>query len=60
MFTVLLLAGIEKVVNLAIATDPITQAGLQPLSGKVLRLVMAEPAIELIRFLMMTTFALNL
>ena len=46
MFTVLLLAGIEKVVNLAIATDPITQAGLQPLSGKVLRLVMAEPAIE--------------
>ena len=46
MFTVLLLAGIEKVVNLAIATDPITQAGLQPLSGQVLRLVMAEPAIE--------------
>lgn len=46
MFTVLLLAGIEKVVNLAIATDSITQAGLQPLSGKVLRLVMAEPAIE--------------
>ena len=46
MFTVLLLAGIEKVVNLAIATDPITQAGLQPLSGKVLRLIMAEPAIE--------------
>ena len=46
MFTVLLLAGIEKVVNLAIATDPITQAGLQPLSGKVLRLMMAEPAIE--------------
>ena len=34
MFTVLLLAGIEKVVNLAIATDSITQAGLQPLSGK--------------------------
>lgn len=46
MFIVLLLAGIEKVINLAIATDPITQAGLQPLSGKVLRLVMAEPAIE--------------
>nr|WP_144917641.1 hypothetical protein [Moraxella osloensis] len=46
MFIVLLLAGIEKVVNLAIATDPITQTGLQPLSGKVLRLVMAEPAIE--------------
>ena len=46
MFTVLLLAGIEKVVNLAIATDPITQAGLQPLSGKVLRLVMKEPALE--------------
>lgn len=46
MFTVLLLAGIEKVINLAIATDPITQAGLQPLSGKVLRLMMAEPAIE--------------
>lgn len=46
MFTVLLLAGIEKVINLAIATDPITQAGLQPLSGKVLRLMMTEPAIE--------------
>ena len=46
MFTVLLLAGIEKVVNLAIATDPITQAGLQPLSGKVLRLMITEPAIE--------------
>ena len=46
MFTVLLLAGIEKVINLVITTDPITQAGLQPLSGKVLRLVMAEPAIE--------------
>lgn len=46
MFTVLLLAGIEKVVNLAIATDSITQAGLQPLSGKVLRLMITEPAIE--------------
>lgn len=46
MFTVLLLAAIEKIVNLAIATDPITQAGLQPLSGKVLRLMMNEPLLE--------------
>lgn len=46
MFTVLLLAGIEKVINLAISTDPITQAGLQPLSGKTLRLVMTEPPLE--------------
>lgn len=46
MLTVLLLAGIEKAVNLAIATDPITQAGLQPLLGKSMRLVMTDPAIE--------------
>lgn len=46
MLTVLLLAGIEKVVNLAITTDPITQAGLQPLMGKSMRLVMKDPAIE--------------
>lgn len=46
MFTVLLLAGLEKVINTALVVDPITQAGLQSLSGKVLRLVMAEPAIE--------------
>ena len=46
MFTVLLLAGIEKVVNLALATDAITRLGLESLSGKTMRLVMAEPAIE--------------
>lgn len=46
MFTVLLLAGIEKVINLAISTDPITQAGLQPLSGKAMRLILREPNIE--------------
>lgn len=46
MFTVLLLAGIEKAVNLALATDPITQIGLQSLSGKSMRLVMNEPPLE--------------
>lgn len=46
MFTVLLLAGVEKAVNLALATDPITQMGLQSLSGKTMRLVMNEPPLE--------------
>lgn len=46
MFSVLLLAGLEKFINLALATDPITQAGLQPLSGKAMRLIMREPALQ--------------
>ncbi|MFW2176335.1 MULTISPECIES: ubiquinone biosynthesis accessory factor UbiJ [unclassified Moraxella] len=46
MFTVLLLAGVEKIVNLALATDPITQAGLQPLTAKSLRLVLREPNLQ--------------
>ena len=47
MLTVLLLAGAEKLINFAIASDEITKAGLAPLAGKVLRLNMAMPEIEL-------------
>lgn len=47
MLTVLLLAGAEKLINLAIASDEITQAGLVPLAGKVLRLNMGMPEINL-------------
>ncbi len=47
MLTVLLLAGAEKLINIAIASDEITQAGLAPLAGKVLRLNMAMPEIHL-------------
>lgn len=47
MLTVLLLAGAEKLINFAIASDEITKAGLAPLAGKVLRLNMAVPEIEL-------------
>lgn len=47
MLTVLLLAGAEKLINFAIASDEITQAGLAPLAGKVLRLNMAVPEIHL-------------
>ncbi|WP_367110511.1 SCP2 domain-containing protein [uncultured Psychrobacter sp.] len=47
MLTVLLLAGAEKLINMAIASDEITQAGLAPLAGKVLRLNMAMPEIHL-------------
>lgn len=43
MITVLLLTGIEKLINFAIASDQITQSGLAPLSGKVLRLNLAMP-----------------
>lgn len=46
MLPVFLLIAIEKIINLALASDPITQAGLTPLSGKVMRLKMREPAIE--------------
>ncbi|WP_201582755.1 ubiquinone biosynthesis accessory factor UbiJ [Psychrobacter jeotgali] len=47
MLTVLLLAGAEKLINIAIASDEITQAGLAPLAGKVLRLNMAMPELQL-------------
>ena len=47
MLTVLLLAGAEKLINLAIASDEITKAGLAPLAGKVLRLNMAMPEVNL-------------
>ena len=47
MLTVLLLAGAEKLINLAIASDEITKSGFAPLAGKVLRLNMAMPEIRL-------------
>ena len=47
MLTVLLLAGAEKLINFAIASDEITKSGLAPLAGKVLRLNMAMPEISL-------------
>ena len=47
MLTVLLLAGAEKLINIAIASDEITKAGLAPLAGKVLRLNMGTPEVNL-------------
>lgn len=47
MLTVLLLAGTEKLINIAIASDEITQAGLLSLAGKVLRIEMAVPELHL-------------
>ena len=47
MLTVLLLAGAEKLINMAIASDEITKAGLAPLAGKVLRLNMDTPEVNL-------------
>lgn len=47
MLTVLLLAGAEKLINVALMSDEITQAGLEPLAGKVLRLNMTMPEIHL-------------
>lgn len=46
MLTVLLWAGAEKLINIAIGSDEITQAGLLPLAGKVLRLNIATPKIQ--------------
>ena len=46
MLTVLLLAGAEKLINMAIGSDEITKAGLSPLTGKVLRLNMAMPELQ--------------
>ena len=45
MLTVLLLAGAEKLINVALMSDEIPQAGLEPLAGKVLRLNMAMPGL---------------
>lgn len=47
MLTVLLLASAQKLINIAIASDEITRAGLEPLAGKVLRLQMATPEINM-------------
>jgi ubiquinone biosynthesis protein UbiJ len=47
MLTVLLLAGAEKLINVALMSDEITQAGLEPLAGKVFRLNMAMPELHL-------------
>lgn len=47
MITVLLLAAAEKLINIAINSDEITQGGLEPLAGKVLRLNMMMPEIHL-------------
>lgn len=47
MITVLILAGVEKLINLAIRSDHITKSGLNPLSGKVLRLDMHTPKFSL-------------
>lgn len=47
MMMTLLLAGVEKMVNFAISSDKITQAGLTPLSSKVLRLKMNNPSLQL-------------
>lgn len=47
MLTVLLLAGAEKLINLAIASDDITKAGLAPLAGKVLQLNIGTPEISI-------------
>lgn len=43
MLLVLSLVAIEKLVNLAIASDPITQINLQTLSGKTLQIVLKQP-----------------
>ena len=40
MLTVLILTGIEKLINVALKSDPITLRGLEPLAGKSLRLDM--------------------
>lgn len=47
MLMVLLLAGVEKLINVAIASDDVTQAGLEPLAGKVLRLNMVMPELHI-------------
>lgn len=47
MLTVLVLAAAEKLINFAIQSDDITKSGLEPLCGKVLRLNMQLPQLQL-------------
>lgn len=47
MITMLILAAAEKLINLAVRSDKITQAGLLPLSGKVLRLTILSPELQM-------------
>lgn len=47
MLSVLLLVACEKIINTAISTDSVTQNGLKRLSGKTLRMVLREPAIQI-------------
>ncbi len=47
MLFVMLLAGVEKLVNFAIQSDKITQLGLEALAGKSMRLVMTTPALQI-------------
>lgn len=47
MFGVLLLVACEKIINTAISTDSVTQNGLKPLSGRTLRVVLREPAVQI-------------
>lgn len=46
MIPVFVLIALEKIINTTLKTDAITQAGLRPLAGKVMRLVIHEPAVE--------------
>ncbi len=46
MIFVMLLAGVEKLINFAIQSDKLTQLGLEPLSGKSIRLIMTTPNIQ--------------
>ncbi len=46
MLQVMALAAVERIINVALATDPITQDGLKPLSGKVLRVNISAPQLS--------------
>lgn len=47
MLAVLSLVAVEKIINTAIASDPITQLNLQALTGKTLRVVIGEPRLKI-------------
>lgn len=47
MLAVLSLVIVEKIINTAIASDPITQLNLQALTGKTLRIVIGEPRLKI-------------
>lgn len=47
MLFVMLLAGVEKLINFAIQSDKITQLELEKLSGKSLRLIMHTPSLKI-------------